>query len=58
MTRRVPQAIDAHRLVLTPVSGKKAQEVAEGVDFDTMVIVIILVAGLGVIGRSQGSAHA
>ena len=26
--------------------------------FDTMTIVIILVAGLGVIGRSQCSAHA
>jgi len=26
--------------------------------FYTMIIVTILVAGLGVIGRSQGSAHA
>ena len=26
--------------------------------FDTLIIVIILVAGLGVIGRSQRSAHA
>jgi hypothetical protein len=37
---------------------RKRKKWRRATPFDTMIIVIILVAGLGVIGCSQGSAHA
>jgi hypothetical protein len=57
---RVPLAIDADRRgaercvgqVSAPTRWRRATR------FDTMIIVMILVPGLGVIGRSQCSAHA